>query len=120
VIVAGGRLIAKRKIDPSTLTTLQDFRATIFNRLLEEIDISGPKFVIDPPRPVLELITALGPVDVEDHQFQQSAHAFLGDPVDEILARIDALASNGIITPRPKPVRVIPDVLSDYILKSAA
>lgn len=117
VIVAGGRLIAKRKIDPSTLTTLQEFRSTIFNRLLEEVDIRGPRFVIDPPRPILELIAALGPVDVENQQFQESAHVFLGDPVDEILATIDALASNGIITPRPKPVRVIPDVLSDYILE---
>lgn len=117
VIVAGGRLIAKRKINPSTLTTLQDFRSTIFNRLLEEMDISGPKFIIDPPIQVLHLIAALGPVDVEKHEFQQSAHAILGRPVDEILSTIDALASNGIITPRPKPVRIIPDVLSDYILE---
>ena len=81
------------------------------------MDIRGPRFVIDPPQRVLDLIAALGPVDVETHQFQQSAHALLGKPVDEILATIDALASNGIITPRPKPVRVIPDVLSDYILE---
>jgi hypothetical protein len=117
VIVAGGRLIADRKINPSALTTLQDFRSTIFNRLLEEMDIRGPRFIIDPPLPVLHLIAALGPADVETHEFQQSAQAILGRPVDEILSTIDALASNGIITPRPKPVRVIPDVLSDYILE---
>jgi hypothetical protein len=117
VIVAGGRLIATRRIDPSTLTTLQGFRPTIFNRLLQEMDVSGSAFVIDPPRPVLQLIAALGPVDVEKRDFQQSAQALLGRPVDEILATVDALASNGIVTPRPKPVRVIPDVLSDYILE---
>jgi hypothetical protein len=32
VIVAGGRLIASHKIDPSSLTTLQGFRSTIFTR----------------------------------------------------------------------------------------
>lgn len=80
------------------------------------IHIRGPRFVIDPPQPVLHLIAALGPVDVGMRQFQQSAHALLGKPVDEILVTIDALAFNGIFTPRPKPVRVIPDVLSDYIL----
>jgi hypothetical protein len=116
VIVAGGRLITSRKIDPSTLTTLQEFRSTIFNRLLDEMDLQGPKFAID-PRPLLHLIAALGPVDVEQHEFQQSAQNLLGRRVDEILTTIDSLASNGIITPRPKPVRVLPDVLSDYLLE---
>jgi hypothetical protein len=117
VIVAGGRLIAAREIDPSTLTTLEEFRSTIFNRLLDEPDLRGPKFIIDPPFPVLHLIAALGPADVERSDFQESAQALLGKPIDEILATIDALASNGIITPRPKPVRVLPDVLSDYLLE---
>ena len=117
VIVAGGRLIATRKINPSTLTTLQEFRSTIFTRLLDAMDLRGPKFVIDPPQPVLELIAALGPVNVEDSEFQKSAQAFLDRRIDEILSTVDALASNGIVTARPKPVRVIPDVLSDYILE---
>jgi hypothetical protein len=110
VIVAGGRLIATRRIDPSTLTTLEEFRSTIFNRLIDEMDLRGPKFAIDPPLPVLHLVAALGPVDVEQHNFQESARALLGKPLDEILATVDALASNGIMTPRSKPVRVLPDV----------
>lgn len=117
VIVAGGRLIANRKIHPSALTTLQDFRSTIFNRLLQDMDIEGPQFVINPPRRVLDLIAALGPVNVETREFQRSAEEFLDRPIDEVLATIDALTSNGIVTPRPKPVRIIPDVLSDYILE---
>jgi hypothetical protein len=116
VIVAGGRLIASRRINPSTLTTLPDFRSTIFNRLLDEMDLQGRKFVVE-PRALLHLIAALGPVDVEQHDFQQSAERLLGRRVDEILTTIDALASNGIITPRSKPVRVLPDVLSDYLLE---
>lgn len=117
VIVAGGRLIASRRIDPATLTTLQEFRSTIFNRLLDDMDLKGPRFAIDPPLPVLHLISAIGPVDVEHHDFQKSARELFGKPIDEILATIDALASNGIVTPRPKPVRVLPDVLSDYLLE---
>jgi hypothetical protein len=117
VIVVGGCLIATRKIHPSTLTTLQEFRSTIFNRLLDGMDLRGPRFVIDPPFPVLCLIAALGPVEVGQRDFQRSAQELLGKPVDEILSTIDALASNGIITPRPKPVRVLPDVLSDYLLE---
>lgn len=117
VIVAGGRLIANRKIDPATLTTLDEFRSTIFNRLLDEMDLRGSRFAIDPPFPVLHLIAAVGPVDVESSDFQKSAQALLGKPVDEILATVDALVTNGIVTLRLKPVRVIPDVLSDYLLE---
>jgi len=117
VIVAGGRLIASRRINPSTLTTLKEFRSTVFNRLLEEMDIQGQRFAINPPRPVLDLISALGPVDVETREFRQSAEALLGRPIDEILSTVDALAATGFVTPRPRPVRIIPDVLSDYILE---
>jgi hypothetical protein len=117
VIVAGGRLIAFRKIDPSTLTTLDEFRSTIFSRLLDEMDLKGPRFKIDPPSDILHLIAALGPVDVEMHDFQQSAEALFARPIDEILATIDELAIVGIVTPRPKPVRILPDVLSDYLLE---
>jgi hypothetical protein len=117
VIVAGGRLIATRKIDPSTLTTLDEFRSTIFTRLLDEMDLRGPKFPIDPPLPVLHLITALAPIDVESSAFQKGAADLLAKPVDEILGTVDALSSVGIITPRPKPIRVVPDVLSDFLLE---
>jgi hypothetical protein len=117
VIVAGGRLIASRRIDPSTLTSLDEFRSTIFNRLLDEFDLRGPSFAIDPPLVVLQLIAALGPVNVEAREFQESAKTLLGREIDEILSTVDALSAAGIVTPRPKHVRVIPDVLSDYILE---
>ena len=117
VIVAGGRLIATRKIDPLTLTNLEEFRSSIFNRLLDEMELHGPSFPIDPPLQVLHLIAALGPVDVEQQDFQEAAHALFERPVDEILSTIDALSSTGIVTPRPKPVRVTPDVLSDWLLE---
>jgi hypothetical protein len=119
VIVAGGRLIATRRIDPSQLTTLDDFRSAIFNRLLDDMELRGQRFRIDPPLPVVHLIAALGPVDVEHNDFQQAAQALLRRPIDEILSTIDALTTTGIVTPRPKGVRVIPDVLSDWLLEDS-
>ena len=119
VIVAGGRLIANNKINPSSLTTLDDFRSTIFNRLLEEMDLQGPTFPINPARPVLHLIAALGPINVEGEDFQQAAHRLLNQSRDDILRTIDQLGVNGVTTCRPKPIRVIPDVLSDYLLEES-
>jgi len=91
VIVAGGRLIASQKIDPSTLTTLQEFRSTIFGSLLDEMELNGPKFMIDPPHPVLDLIAALGPMDVEKPEFREAAEKMLGRRIDETFSTIDAL-----------------------------
>ncbi len=81
------------------------------------MDLTGPRFAINPPRSVLELIAILGPVDVERSDFQESARQLLQRPVDEILSTIDTLAATGIVTPRPKPVRVIRDVLSDWLVE---
>ncbi len=116
VIVAGGRLIALRKIDPATLTTLDEFRSTIFTRLLSEMDLQGPQFQIE-ARKMLHLIAALGPVDVESRDFRQAAIRLFERPIDEVLATVDQLAVVGIVTPRPKPVRILPDILSDYLLE---
>jgi hypothetical protein len=77
------------------LTTLDEFRSAIFHRLLDEMDLTGSRFPINPPRPVLELIAILGPVDVERPDFQESARQLLQRPVDEILSTIDALAATG-------------------------
>lgn len=117
VIVAGGRLISSCRIDPSTLTTLPDFRSTIFNHLLDDLELKGPQFPIDPPLPVLYLVSALGPVEMESPDFQNSAQEMLNRPIDDILRTVDELATVGIVTARPKPVRIIPDVLSDYLLE---
>ena len=77
VIVAGGRLIAQRKIDPRQLTTLQEFRSTIFTRLLSDMDLQSPRFPMD-ARSVLHLIAALGPVDVESREFREAVEFFFG------------------------------------------
>ena len=116
VIVAGGHLIALRKTDPATLTTLDEFRSTIFTRLLSEMDLQGPQFQID-ARKMLHLIAALGPVDVESREFREAAQLLFERRIDEILATVDQLALVGIVTPRHKPVRILPDVLSDYLLE---
>jgi hypothetical protein len=120
VIVAGGRLIATRRVNPASLTSLNEFRSSIFNRLIDDMELRGPRFPIDPPRPVLDLIAALGPIDVDTPAFQQSSAQFLERPIDEVLVTIDALASAGVISGRSKLIRIIPDVLSDFVLEEGS
>ncbi len=130
VIVAGGRLIASQQVHPGELSNLEHFRSTIFTRFLDELCLEGPMFAVTPTRPLLDLIAAIGPVDVNDEAFLVGAEKLLGRRRDEILSTLDALGDTGIITRRARKyrlpietrsdsilVRVLPDVLSDFILE---
>jgi hypothetical protein len=117
VIVAGGRLIASHRVSPSELTNMHHFRQTVFNRFLDELHLEGSDFQISPTRPLLDLIAALGPVDVDSRSFLAEAEKFLNRRADEILSTIDSLAATGILSKRGSPIRVLPDVLSDFILE---
>ncbi len=117
VIVAGGRLIASKQINPFELSNQENFRSTVFNRFLRELRLEGPAFPISPTRPVLDVIAALGPVDVTSEAFLEGAEKVLGRRRDEILATLEALSRTGIVTPIAVPVRLLPDVLSDFVME---
>lgn len=130
VIVAGGRLIASQQVHPAELSNLEHFRSTIFTRFLDELRLEGPMFPITPTRPLLDLIAAIGPVDVNNEAFLVGAEKLLNRRRDEILSTLDVLGNIGIVTHRGREarvspailsdstqVRVLPDVLSDFILE---
>jgi hypothetical protein len=119
VIVAGGNLIVSRHILPAEMSGIEDFRLTVFSRFYEELRLSGPDFAINPPRPLLQVIAAIGPVNAASEEFLGSVEAFLDCSSSDILATLDALATHGVVTPRTEPVRIVPDVLSDYVLETA-
>jgi hypothetical protein len=117
VIVAGGRLIATGRVDLARLTNDTEFRKAVFDRFLDELRLKGPEFPFDPPRPLIDLIAALGPVDVQNEQFLLGAEEFLRATRDKILRTISELARRGILSREDGPVRILPDVLSDFILE---
>ena len=91
----------------------------MFGRFIEELELQGPQFAINPPRPLLDLIAALGPVDVQSEQFLNGAEEFLRATRDQILRTIDVLATRGILSGPDAAVRILPDVLSDFILEKS-
>ena len=117
VIVAGGRLLAAGKVELTRLSDNAEFRSAVFDRFIDELHLEGPEFAINPPRQLLDLIAALGPVDVQSDQFLRGAEEFLRAQRDQILRTVDALAVRGILSNPEGPVRVLPDVLSDFILE---
>lgn len=119
VIVAGGNLITSRHILPAEISGLDDFRLTVFSRFYDELKLSGPEFAINPPRPLLQVIAAIGPVNAASEGFLSTVETFLECTSSDVLTTLDALATHGVITPRTEPVRIVPDVLSDYVLETA-
>ncbi len=116
VIVAGGRLVAAERLTLARLTSDTEFRKAVFDRFLDELRLEGPEFPFNPPRPLLDLIAALGPVDVQNEQFLVGAEKFLRAARDQILRTISELAHR-LIFAHDGPVRILPDVLSDFILE---
>lgn len=119
VIVAGGRLLSTGRVDPARLGSDGEFRTAVFDRFIHELGLEGSEFVIDPPRPVLDLIAALGPVDIQNEQFLVGAETFLRATRDKILRTAYALESRGILAKTENVFRVVPDVLSDFILEKS-
>ena len=119
VIVAGGNLIAAHQILPAALSGTEDFRKKVFSRFYDELELTGPKFAIDPPRKLLQVIAAIGPLEASSEQVLEAVSTFLGSTTQDVKATLEQLAAYGVITPRTEPVRIVPDVLSDYVLETA-
>jgi len=116
VTVVGGQLIASRRIDPAALTASEDFRRAVFSRFLQEIETALPNRQID-FRSLLHLVSAVGPAALNTDPLLSAASSFLRLRPDELLYGIDLLEKQGLILRRGYTQRIVPDVLSDYLLE---
>jgi hypothetical protein len=66
---------------------------------------------------LIDLVAALGPVNDQQLDFIQKAEKFLGLRADEIAIGISTLERHGLMLHQAGEVRIVPDVLSDYLLE---
>ncbi len=118
VTVVGGRLIAQNRVSPLLMTTEDEFRRAVFDKYIVEYERLLPG---DPLmwRGLLSLIAALSPLAVNDSRFLGRAAAFLRIRQDEILRATETLVRHGLLSRQGGAVRIVPDVLSDYLLEQA-
>ncbi len=118
VTVVGGRLIAQNRVSPLLMTTEDEFRRAVFDKYIVEYERLLPG---DPLmwRGLLSLIAALSPLAVNDSRFLGRAAAFLRIRQDEILRATETLVRHGLLSRQGRAVRIVPDVLSDYLLEQA-
>lgn len=118
VTVVGGRLVARGDISPALLANEEDFRRQVFDRFSVEYERLLPAGPVN-WRNLLNLIAALAPLAPADRKFLQPAAELLRVRPDEIVAAIDQLERNGLLLRGGRLVRIVPDLLSDFLLEGA-
>ena len=112
--VVGGRLLALGTIEVQKLETSEQFRTAIFDKFLQELKAED-RF----GRALLHLIAATSPIPLNAATFHTRAASFLKFAEHEIASEIKRLEEKGLLASTGSGLRIVPDVLSDFILEDA-
>lgn len=118
VTVVGGRLIAKGDISPALLANEEDFRHEVFNKFSAEYEQLLPAGAVN-WRVLLNLVAAVSPVSPSANQFVDAAAETLRIRPDEVRSALDLLEKRGLLLRGGRLIRVVPDLLSDFLLEGA-
>jgi len=118
VTVVGGRLIARGDILPALLANEEDFRHEVFNKFSAEYEQLLPAGVVD-WRTLLNLVAAVSPVSPSANQFVDAAAKILRIRPDEVRSALDLLEKRGLLLRGGRLIRIVPDLLSDFLLEGA-
>lgn len=118
VTVVGARLIARGDILPALLANEEEFRRQVFDRFSMEYEKLLPAPGVDWRR-LLNLIAAVGPLSPTDNSFLEPAADVLKTGHQEIISALDVLEKHGLLLRGGRLVRIVPDLLSDFLLEGA-
>src|SRR5579864_386890 len=117
VTVIGARLLLRETVTPAVLGNAEAFRRVVFARFSKEYQTASFPELSFNSRSLIDLIAALGPVNDQHVDFIQKTEKFLGLRADEIAIGISTLERHGLMLHQAGEVRIVPDVLSDYLLE---
>ena len=120
VIVVGGQLVASQSIPINLISRQEDFRREVFNRF-EDVVFGEVSKDIDREscRKLLELLSAITPIRVDDAPFLDTASDFLQIDKITLKKQLGILEESGILLRKGNRLRITPDVLADHILHKA-
>lgn len=118
--VIGGRLLMEQSVPPALLERHEEFREVILQKFYDEI-LGRVNEQIDPKecQSLLRLISGVAPFPTEDEGAVQTAVEFLQIDKTKLIIYLGILERAGIVLARGSLVRIVPDVLSDYVLYEA-
>lgn len=118
VTVVGGRLIARGEIPPALLANEEDFRHQVFDKFSAEYERLLPAGAVN-WRQLLNLVAAVGPLIPNAKAFVEPAAEILRVRPDEIVSAVDLLENHGLLLRGGRLIRIVPDLLSDFVLEGA-
>lgn len=117
ITVVGGYLLRERRVTPSLLADDDQFRETALARFFDEVvEHAKPGSQERALRTLLEVIAALAPVQVQTDRFASPAMALTGMDYATVSEWCTTLERHGVLVARHDGLRIVPDLLSDYIL----
>lgn len=113
----GSSLVAKRTIAPEFLANEEDFQRKILERF-EDVILGSIAYTneSDSHRQLFQLLALLQPISIEHPEYRSSFENVLSRPWDVIYRGIRTLRDAGVLIQRGSMLRIVPDLLSDYIV----
>jgi hypothetical protein len=118
VTVVGGRLIARGEISPALLANEEEFRRQVFDRFSAEYEQLLPDSAVN-WRYLLNLVAAVGPLAPTATAFVEPTAEILHVRPDEVISALDKVERHGLLLRGGRLVRIVPDLLSDFLLEGA-
>ncbi len=122
--VLGGELLRTEQVAPSFLDRYDKFREEVlskfrdvqFGHIISQLD---PRFTQQLCAEVLPLVAALTPFDLENAALLQAVARLMGTDEVKLKQLLGALVKGGALVRGGRLLRIVPDVLSDFILHEA-
>lgn len=115
--VVGGNLINKGDLHLSILASDANIRACIMRGYYSAL-LNGTVDK-DMQKNVLKAVASLQPIRTNQDDVRNTLANILGKPYDELFEHLKALEKIGIIRRRGDSLRIVPDLLGDFILTDA-
>ena len=121
VTVVGGQLLAKKDIAPDLLERDEEFRHTVLTRFRDIIiGEVGDRIDTTLGRNLLDLISAIQPIRLDNEQILECEAEYLGIDRPKLINSLSTLEEAGVLLRRGNTLRIVPDVLADHILHQAS
>lgn len=122
--VLGGQLLQSEQVQPSALVQNKKFRQEVLSRFRDitfgtVVDHLSGKFTTQLCANLLPYIAVLAPFNTKSDQMVETVARLLGTDSAKLQQLIGTLVESGALVRGRRLVRIVPDVLSDFILEEA-
>lgn len=118
--VIGSRLVGEGAIKPELLNNEKRFQDELLSRFYDVLTGKVGGVNSESIGSLLKFLATIQPFNSSDPKLQDAVNKLLSRPIDEIIRDINALEDAGILLRRGTRLRVVPDLLADYIRAIAA